>query len=63
MGSGIKAKDVYGFCEGSCKRARVDKNENLELKIKNMEEELQQYKVMKDEFKQLKATQEEEIIE
>ncbi|KAL5741826.1 hypothetical protein ACOSP7_028558 [Xanthoceras sorbifolium] len=48
MGSSIKAKDVYGYCEGSCKRAR----------IKNMEEELQQYKAMKDEFKQLKATQE-----
>ncbi|KAK2655558.1 hypothetical protein Ddye_008610 [Dipteronia dyeriana] len=29
MGSGIKAKDVYGCCEGSCKRARVDKNEEL----------------------------------
>ncbi|KAL5785200.1 hypothetical protein ACOSQ2_007592 [Xanthoceras sorbifolium] len=59
MGSGIKTNDVYGCCEGSCKRARVDKNEELELKIKNMEEELQQYKVMKGEFEQLKATQEE----
>ncbi|KAL5779321.1 hypothetical protein ACOSQ2_010058 [Xanthoceras sorbifolium] len=59
MGSGIKANDVYGCCEGSCKRVRVDKNEELELKIKNMEEELQQYKVMNDEFEQLKATQEE----
>ncbi|KAH7565045.1 hypothetical protein JRO89_XS09G0118900 [Xanthoceras sorbifolium] len=59
MGLGIKANDVYGCCEGSCKRARVDKNEELELKIKNMEEELQQYKVMKDEFEQLKATQKE----
>ncbi|KAK1548745.1 hypothetical protein Q3G72_014747 [Acer saccharum] len=59
MGSGIKAKDVYGCCERSCKRARVDKTEELELKIKNMEEELQQYKAMKDELEQLKATQEE----
>ncbi|KAK0574407.1 hypothetical protein LWI29_023128 [Acer saccharum] len=59
MGSGIKAKDVYGYCERSCKRARVDKTEELELKIKNMEEELQQYKAMKDELEQLKATQEE----
>ncbi|TXG58070.1 hypothetical protein EZV62_015899 [Acer yangbiense] len=59
MGSGIKAKDVYGCCERSCKRARVDRTEELELKIKNMEEELQQYKAMKDELEQLKATQEE----
>ncbi|KAK2644702.1 hypothetical protein Ddye_019897 [Dipteronia dyeriana] len=59
LGSGIKAKDVYGCCEGSCKRARVDKNEELELKIKNMGEELQQYKTMKDELEQLKATEEE----
>ncbi|KAL5752734.1 hypothetical protein ACOSQ2_023241 [Xanthoceras sorbifolium] len=59
MGSGIKANDIYGCCKGSCKRAKVDKNEELKLKIKNMEEELQQYKVMKDEFEQLKATQEE----
>ncbi|KAL5758261.1 hypothetical protein ACOSP7_020872 [Xanthoceras sorbifolium] len=49
IGLGIKANDVYGCCKGSCKRARVDKNEELELKIKNMEEELQQYKVMKDD--------------
>ncbi|KAK3185008.1 hypothetical protein Dsin_032294 [Dipteronia sinensis] len=28
MDSGIKAKDVYGCCEGSCKRARVDKLKN-----------------------------------
>ncbi|KAK0606131.1 hypothetical protein LWI29_034408 [Acer saccharum] len=49
MGLGIKVKDVYGCCEGSCKRARVDKTEELELKIKNIEEELQQYKAMKDE--------------
>ncbi|KAK4850806.1 hypothetical protein QYF36_009924 [Acer negundo] len=55
----IKAKDVYGCYERSCKRARVDKTEELELKIKNMEEELQQYKAMKDELEQLKATQEE----
>ncbi|KAK2633857.1 hypothetical protein Ddye_028649 [Dipteronia dyeriana] len=41
MGSGIKAKDVYGCCEGSCKHAGVNKTEELELKIKNMEEELQ----------------------
>ncbi|KAL5823227.1 hypothetical protein ACOSQ4_021127 [Xanthoceras sorbifolium] len=47
IGLGIKANDVYGCCKGSCKRARVDKNEELELKIKNMEEELQQYKFMK----------------
>ncbi|KAK3183738.1 hypothetical protein Dsin_031024 [Dipteronia sinensis] len=59
MGSCIKAKDVYGCCEGSSKLPRVDKTEELELKIKNMEEELQQYKAMKDELEQLKATQEE----
>ncbi|TXG72813.1 hypothetical protein EZV62_001392 [Acer yangbiense] len=50
MGSGIKAKDVYGCCERSCKRERVDKTEELKLKIKNMEEELQQYKAIKDEL-------------
>ncbi|KAL5769838.1 hypothetical protein ACOSP7_013992 [Xanthoceras sorbifolium] len=59
MGSSIQAKNVYGCCEGSCKRARVDKIEELELKMKNMEEELRQYKAMKDEFEQFKATQEE----
>ncbi|KAH7549663.1 hypothetical protein JRO89_XS13G0063700 [Xanthoceras sorbifolium] len=58
-GLGIKTKDVYGCCEGICKHAKVDKIEELELKIKNIEEELQQYKEMKDEFEQLKATQEE----
>ncbi|KAK1575041.1 hypothetical protein Q3G72_002075 [Acer saccharum] len=40
MGSCIKAKDVYGYCEGSSKHARVDKTEELELKIKNLEEKL-----------------------
>ncbi|KAK1578424.1 hypothetical protein Q3G72_030184 [Acer saccharum] len=43
LGVGIKAKDVYGSSsEGSYKRARVDKTEELELKIKSMDEELQE---------------------
>ncbi|KAK4848711.1 hypothetical protein QYF36_016433 [Acer negundo] len=29
MGLGIKAKDVYGCCEGSCKHARVNKTKEL----------------------------------
>ena len=43
LGVGVKAKDVYGpSSEGSYKRARVDKTEELELKIKSMDEKLQQ---------------------
>ncbi|KAK0597485.1 hypothetical protein LWI29_025810 [Acer saccharum] len=43
LGVGIKAKDVYGSSsEGSYKRARVDKTEELELKIKSMDGELQE---------------------
>ncbi|TXG53726.1 hypothetical protein EZV62_018982 [Acer yangbiense] len=43
LGVGVKAKDVYGSSsEGSYKRARVDKTEEFELKIKSMDEELQQ---------------------
>ncbi|KAK2638260.1 hypothetical protein Ddye_026055 [Dipteronia dyeriana] len=43
LGVGIKAKDVYGSSsEGSYKRARVDKTEELELKIRSMDKELQQ---------------------
>ncbi|TXG57077.1 hypothetical protein EZV62_018390 [Acer yangbiense] len=43
LGVSIKAKDVYGSSsEGSYKRARVDKTEEPELKIKSMDEELQQ---------------------
>ncbi|KAK2660014.1 hypothetical protein Ddye_006547 [Dipteronia dyeriana] len=59
MGSGIKVKNVYSCCEGSCKRARIYKTEELDLKIRNIEEELQQYKAMKDDLEQLKVTQDE----
>ncbi|KAH7569493.1 hypothetical protein JRO89_XS06G0173100 [Xanthoceras sorbifolium] len=48
MGSDINANDVYSCREGSIKRARVDKTEELELKIKNMEEELHQYKALNE---------------
>ncbi|KAH7569497.1 hypothetical protein JRO89_XS06G0174200 [Xanthoceras sorbifolium] len=43
LGVGVKAKDVYGSSsDESSKRARVDKQEELELKIKSLTEELQE---------------------
>ncbi|KAL5761833.1 hypothetical protein ACOSP7_018097 [Xanthoceras sorbifolium] len=43
LGVGVKAKDVYGSSsDESSKRARVDKREELELKIKSLTEELQE---------------------
>ncbi|TXG64426.1 hypothetical protein EZV62_011420 [Acer yangbiense] len=46
LGRGMKPEDVFGT-GGSCKRARV--GAALEVKIKSMKEELQQFKAMQEE--------------
>ncbi|KAL5741405.1 hypothetical protein ACOSP7_028137 [Xanthoceras sorbifolium] len=43
LGVGVKAKDVYGLSgDGSSKHARINKQEELELKIKSLTKELQE---------------------